>query len=174
MRGRLFFYLAVFALIGFLASMVWAAAIVVASAPRDPLWQVGPTAMFLLPTGVALWPRSRDEQLLAGAPTGLHRSNRRAALGSCFAPYRPRRGWLGFGKTGSPRLNLITALLIAAVLWTRFIVPLFAFTAFVLTLRRAAWLGIADAILLEWDWLRVSGPVLTDEGRSLAACCRRR
>lgn len=175
MGGRFFLLLAMIALAAFAASLVWAGAIVAGRAQYGSLWQF---PAFFLPLAISMFaiaPRTEGERLLLAAPFGLTRSNRRAALVSCFAPYRPRESAIGgIGKGPNARITGATFALGALTLASGLIIPVACFGAFALALRRAAWCGNGDAILLEWDWLRVRGPVRVGAGGRLAARTRAR
>jgi hypothetical protein len=173
-KGRFFFFLAMTALAGLAASLAWAAAIMFGSAPHKPPLDSVLCAAIVPVAMLALWPRSDGERLLLGARLGLHSSNRRAALASCFAPFRPRLRPAAHVRGPRLRWTLLTTALIATLLASGVAAPFFAYTLFMLSLRRAAWYGDPNAILMEWDWLRVRGPVLTGAGRRLAARARAR
>jgi len=102
-------------------------------------------------------PRDEGERLLSGAGVGLHPSNRRRALLSCFAPYRPMSldKWIA----RHPRIALAQVVLIPFFLVSGLILPMAFFLAAIFTLRRAAWAGSPLAAALESDLLGVRGPV---------------
>lgn len=92
---------------------------------------------------------------------------------TCYAPFRPRRysRYLSGNQARLFWLNLPFLLILAV---TGVILPLGFLVAFVVAIRRAAWSGNFDAIVMEWDWLRVRGPVVTEAGQHLAALARGR
>jgi len=169
MGGRFFLVLAYLALAGLVASTAFAVAVAFGRIEFNPSYQIG---VFLVPLAIAMLamrPRSEDERILSAAPMGLHPSNRRRALKSCFAPYRPRRfaGW--FRTPFRRRVMTVQVILGVLLLATRLIIPAAFGMAFLMALRRAAWLGNPHAIILEWDWLRLRGPISSRDGRELAA-----
>jgi hypothetical protein len=169
MGGRFFLGLAYFAFAGMILSTALAAAVMLKGIEFNPLYQFG---AFLVPLALimlALRPRDEDERILSGAAIGLHPSNRRRALKTCFAPYRPRRfaGW--FRTSFRRRVSALQLVFAVLLLGAKLIIPYAFFMAFLMALRRAAWFGNLDAIILEWDWLRLRGPISSREGRELAA-----
>ena len=175
MGGRFFLFLAGVAFAALLASLIWAGAIVLGHAAYGSLWQFPAFALPFLIMMLAVHPRDEGERLLSGSRLGLHPSNRRAALASCFAPYRYRHwGVKDVGKGPNGRMTAAGLALAAVCLASGIIIPLACYGAALCALRRAAWFGNADAILMEWDWLRIRGPVRTADGRRLAARARAR
>ena len=175
MGGRFFLFLAGVAFAALVASLIWAGAIVLGHAAYGSLWQFPAFALPFLIMMLALFPRDEGERLLSGAALGLHPANRRAALASCFAPYRARQSRLrGVGKGANARLTVAGLGLLAVAFASGLIMPPACFGAALVALRRAAWFGNADAISMEWDWLRIRGPVRSADGRRLAARARPR
>ncbi len=175
MRGGFYLALAVFSLVGLLPSLAWAFAILFDAPVPDLRWQF---AVFLLPLTfctLALYPRHTAERLLQAAASGLHPSNRRRALAATgFRPYRPRRFRLrNFRIRGQRRILLAMLSLTALGLASRLILPAGFFLAFVLCLRRSAWLGDRRARQLEEKVLGVRGPAC-DPARTLAGTGRHR
>ena len=156
MSGRFHLALAWIAVGGLMAAMAWAFATLAGLPTPDRSWQF---LVFVLPLGilmVATQPRNADEQLLLFAGFGVDSSNRRRALRSCFAPYRPK--WPGRRYWSSP-VGLAAAALLVLSAVTVLLLPYAFYLAFLFALRRAAWLGNAPALAFERDWLGVRGPV---------------
>jgi hypothetical protein len=169
MSGRFYLLLSLVALAGLAASLVWTFAILFHHAAAHPPIQFALFILTILIGMPAARSKTEGERLLMAAPLGLHPTNRRKALASCFAPYRARTFDRALLRPTSRRVTILGLIVLVPSLLALFLVPFGFFIAAIMSLRRAAWLGDPDAIMLECDWLGFAGPIRTEEGRRLAA-----
>lgn len=110
----------------------------------------------------ALWPRDDGERIASGAGVGLHRSNFRRVLASCYAPYitpyrsakykRTRGNWW---KTPFGILALGIVVLAVIHIW---VLPAFCLITSAMLLRRSVYAGNVAALSFERWFVRPHYP----------------